>query len=200
MRTKNLFCALSLCLSLTACGSDDPEDASTGAKWQGASEHLSADGQVVDKAIEIDLSGADAADVEELFCERNYAGGVLEKVELKHVFSYEGQEAELELEFADFDYSKDPKNPISVGTASGAINATDINVHVKLETEDGVETEEDAVSGTFSLEELSGTADDDGIIPDGEGKFAGYLDVELASGSKLTISFTAKCGENDIGD
>src|SRR5262245_31253821 len=100
MRYANLFiCALPLILTLTACGSDDAEEASSGSKWEGSTEHLKADGDVVDKPIAIDLSGADAKNVEKLFCERNYTGGVLEKVELKHEFSYEGQGAELEIEF-----------------------------------------------------------------------------------------------------
>ncbi len=204
MRHEKLFgILLPICLTLVACGADDEKTdggAST-TEWGGASEHLTAQGSVGDKALDIELTGADAQDIEKFFCERNYEEGVLEHLELKYELEYEGQGAELELEFSSFDYSKDPENPISVGTANeDAPTASDIAIDLKLETEDGTETEDSAVSGTFELKQLSGAPDADGIIPDGEGTFAGYLDVELASGEKLTVSFTAKCGENDLGD
>lgn len=204
MRHAKLFgILLPFCFSLVACGADDDDknEGTAAGKWGGASEHLSAQGSVGDKAIDISLSGVDAQDIETFFCERNYQDGALEHLELKYSFEYEGQGAELELEFNSFDYSKQAENPISVGTASeDAPTASDIAIDLKLETEDGLETEDSAVSGTFELEQLSGTPGADGIIPDGEGTFAGYLDVELASGETLSVSFTAKCGENDLGD
>jgi hypothetical protein len=187
-------------LGLLACGSEDDDEGTSASKWEGTSEHISAEGTIGGEAVDISVDGQAAQDVEVLFCERNYADGAIEKIELKYVYTRGGQEAELELEFAAFDYSKDPENPISVGTADeSSLTSSDMLVAMKIETEDGAEIEDEAESGSFTLEELSGTPDDDGIIPDGEGKFGGHLDVEMKGGGSLQISFTARCGENDLG-
>jgi hypothetical protein len=202
MSRVGLVALLSTCVALSACGSEDDsgESAEVG-EWQGEVEHLKAEGAIGGRTLSLDVNGADAKNLEVLFCERNYVAGRIEKVELKHNFEFDGEPAELEVTFVAFDYSMKPAGSIAVGGASeDAPTADKINVELKIETlETMVELEDVAASGTFTLQSLTGTPGSDGLIPSGQGDFAGYLDAELESGDKLQISFTVRCGDNDVG-
>jgi hypothetical protein len=200
-------------------GGDDGQTGEGGAPatsaWEGTTLHLTSEGSIQGGAVELSVTGDDAADIEVLYCERNYIvpdledtsawaeDGYLEKVELKYnIPDFDGVPAELEIGFYYFDYSKAPKNPLSVGTAEeGTLGVEDVNVEIQLTLDDGNETEiaDVAKSGKFYLEEYTGELGEDGLtIPDESGTFGGYLEATLESGSVLELSFTANCGENDL--
>ena len=200
-------------------GGDDGETGEGGAPsssaWEGTTPHLTSEGSIQGGTVELSVTGDDAADIEILYCERNYIvpdledtsawaeEGYLEKVELKYnIPDFDGVPAELEIGFYSFDYSKAPKNPLSVGTADEeAVGVEDVNVEIQLSLDDGNETEivDVAKSGKFYLEEYTGEVGEDGLtIPDESGTFGGYLEVTLESGSTLKVSFTANCAENDL--
>jgi hypothetical protein len=78
---------------------------------------------------------------------------------------------------------------------------TDVELAFKIETSDETEYEGDATSGTFHFEQWEGAPGEDGVvIPDNEGSFGGFFTVTLDDGAEFSASFTANCGENDMGD
>jgi len=210
--------------SAVACSSGDADDGIGGAAgnqgdgsggntssgggsgaWQGATPHLELSGTVADHELVLEVSGDAAADLGTVYCERNYivpdvddpstwSEGYLQKVEFKLNFFYENALAELQMEL---------ENP-DLMTSEGATFAVpdDAEVNVGLATDvDGPneqEFEDVATGGAVTLELFSGEMGDDGVIPDGEGAFGAYVDVELASGGSIEGSFTVNCGENDL--
>lgn len=185
-----------LTMALAGC----EEGGSTeGLRWLGNTPHLEVDGSVGGPALALSVDGAEAADVEVFFCERNYVDGALDKIEVKYLFTHDGMPAELELSFADFDYAATPADPIAIGQADGdARTGAAMNVEFQIQTEDGTEIQDVATSGTFSLEAFTGTPGPDGLIPDGTGTFGGVLEVTLESGGSFASSFHVNCGENDV--
>ena len=179
------------------------------SEWVGETPHLNAAGDVGEKAVSLAPNATNSADLGTFYCERNYivptlepsAGweteGYLLKVEVKFNFFFEGELAEFQLELEKPDLLDSVGDVLSVGEGE------DAQVNIGLGVDDGgpnaAEYEDSAVSGTFTLSELSGTVGADGLtIPGGEGAFGGYVDVTLASGGSFRGSFTANCGDNDF--
>jgi hypothetical protein len=185
---------LALCLATAACsdesdttdddGNDDPGSVDA---YLGDTPHLRVIGTVTGLELDLDAPGAEASDVTVLFCERNYAAGALEKVEVKHNFTFAGQAAELELTF---------EGPGAVGSFT---IGTDVEVAEKVETADATEYENAATAGAVDIELFSGTPGGDGMIPDNEGGYGGWFDATLDDGGVLSGSFSALCGANDVG-
>lgn len=171
---------------------DTTDDTATGtvatvAVWAGETPHLTVAGAVAGDRVELSVSGADAADLGTLYCERNYASGVFEKYEAKYNFDYKGQAAELELTVE----GQEAVGSYTIGT--------DITFEVKIETADGTEYENAGTSGSLDIELVTGTPDGMGMIPDNEGAFGGYVSATLDDGNTFQASFTANCGANDNG-
>lgn len=199
-------------------GGEGGRNGTPAAGWEGSTPHLTAVGKVASGDVDFTVTGADAANLEVLYCERNYIvpdledtagwaeGGFLEKVELKYnIPEYDGVPAELEVGFLYYAYGEEPNNPLTVGAASsdGFTNsAVNIELSISAEDENGEEIytlEDVAASGKFYLEEYTGEVGEDGLtIANETGTFGGYLEATLESGATFKLSFTANCGENDL--
>ncbi len=172
-------------------------------------------GSIQGGAVELSVTGDDAADIEILYCERNY---IVPDLEDTSAWADEGTSRKWSssttspTSTASRPSSKSassisttrrrPRTRSSVGTADEeAFGVEDVNVEIQLSLDDGNETEivDAAKSGKFYLEEYTGEVGEDGLtIPDESGTFGGYLEATLESGSTLKISFTANCAENDL--
>lgn len=191
--------SFALCLSMLPLAACTADPDAPGAAWEGATEHVTLVGAVGGRELEVALTGAQAQDLEVVFCERNYVSGALEKIEIKHAFEFDGMPAELKIEFDAFDFTGEPSDTIAIRPAGDhALTTSDMSVQMAIELEDGTEIEDFGVTGTFELELFTGTAGEDGMIPSGEGSFGGYLDATLDGGGEVQLSFTARCGENDV--
>jgi len=175
-------------------------------EWQGETPHLEMVGSLAGQDVVATVEGDDAADVGVFYCERNYivpdtedpstwAAAYLEKVEIKFNFFYMDQLAEFNVEIVHEDL------PGSVGEMLPIDAATEATVQITVDPEgpNEVEFPDAGVAGNVTIGLLTGTPGTDGVvIPDGEGAFGAYLDLELESGGTLQGSFTANCGENDL--
>lgn len=179
----------------------------TGSDWLGSTPHLDAAGSVGEKNVDLSAAGVDAADLGTLYCERNYIvpalndtsdwanEGYLEKVEFKFNFFFEETLAEFQLELEGEGLFSKVGQTLVIGE--------DVEVALGLKKDvDGPneeEFEDEARSGSVALELLSGEVGEDGLtVPDGEGAYGAFVDVELESGGNFRGSFTMNCGPNDL--
>ncbi|HSC88565.1 MAG TPA: hypothetical protein VLC09_14885 [Polyangiaceae bacterium] len=182
-------------------------EANAPQSWLGQEPHLELVGHVDVEAVALSESGAEAADLGTLYCERNYivpdlvdktawpTDGYLEKVEFKFNFFHEGELAEFQLELVKEDLGDFVGQTLDVG------DDIEVAVGLKVNPDDPNEVsyEDEAASGTVELELLSGEVGADGLsVPDGTGALGAFVNVTLASGKKLVGSFTANCGDNDF--
>lgn len=189
-----------------AGGSADGSGGSEGADaWQGETPHLALSGMAFGKQLVLDEAGDDAADIGTVYCERNYivpdlddpstwVDGYLEKVELKLNFFFEEGLAEFQMELVHAELLT------SEGVTFDIPSEAEANFGLTTDVDGPSEEdfEDVGTSGTVTLELLSGQAGEDGLIPDEEGVYGAYVDVQLESGGHLQGSFSVNCGKNDL--
>lgn len=187
-------------------GAEDPTEGAPTA-WAGSEPHLDLRGEIAGKVVELNAMGSAAADLGTVYCERNYIvpslddtsawadEGFLEKVEFKFNFFFDEALAEFQMELVA------PNLADEVGTTLVIPDTAEANVAIAVD-EDGPNAanyEDVGSGGSVTLEALTGEVGDDGLtIPDEEGTFALFVDIELESGGALQGSLTVNCGENDL--
>jgi hypothetical protein len=189
----------------TPSGGAGSGGSSTGDAWQGETPHLALSGMAFGKQLVLDETGDDAADIGTVYCERNYivpdlddpgtwADGYLQKVELKLNFFFEEALAEFQMELVH------PELLTSEGVSFDIPGDAEANFGLTTDVDGPSEEdfEDVGTSGTVTLELLSGQAGDDGLIPDEQGVYGAWVDVQLESGGSLKGSFSVNCGENDL--
>lgn len=173
-------------------------------EWLGTTPHFDLRGTVDGAAFEQVLSAEQADNTSWAVCERNYIvpdlndesewadEAYLEKIEVKVSFlDQDGNPGEFQLEL----YRDELLD--SVGQTFDI--PSDAGVEAGLEVEDAdYEWEGEATSGTVYLGIASGEPGDNGLIPDEEGQFGLFVDVQFESGDSVRGSFTVNCGENDL--
>jgi hypothetical protein len=187
-------------------GSDDPTAAAPDT-WSGSEPHVDLHGNVRERQLDLVVEGADAADLGTAYCERNYKvpdledtidwadQGLLEKVEIKVNFFFDDALAEFQMELVT------PNLPDEIGTTFDVPGDAEVNIGITVDEEgpNAAEYEDAAIGGSATLHELDGEVGDDGLtIPDEEGTFGLFVDVELESGGAFKGSLTVNCGENDL--
>lgn len=173
--------------------------------WQGSTPHIELSGTLAGNELAVDVTGDDAADIGTAYCERNYivpdlddsstwVDGYLEKVELKLNFFYEDALAEFQMELVH------PELLTSEGVTFSVPGDAEANFGLTTDVDGPSEEEfEDAaVGGTVTLELFSGEPGEDGLVPNEEGVYGAYVDLELEAGGSFQGSFTVNCGQNDL--
>lgn len=198
---------------LSGCGDDDVDgeggdgDGDAPTAWVGDEPHLAVVGSVAGEAFDLSADGSDASDVGTLFCERNYIvpdleddsawanDGYLQKVEIKFNYTSGDAFAEFQMELEAEDLMALVGEDLTIGDEADA----QVGLTIDPDGPNEEEFEEVSASGTVTLELLSGEVGADGLtVPDGEGAFGAYVDIELADGGSIQGSFTANCGDNDL--
>lgn len=178
-------------------------------KWAGDTDHLDVVASFDGKTVDLEQSGASVT----AECERGYKvpdetkpetfkDGKLEEYQVKVNFLVDGVETSFQLEFEEHVWTAaDVGKTLTVAPKKdedGYFSPTTVAVSAEYANEKE-EIELLSESGSYLHGLVSGTPGADGVvIPDGEGKLGGFVDIKLPNGGFIKASFTVAC-KNDIG-
>ncbi len=215
-----VFSFLTVAFLGVACAEEDEDTAIN--SWQGTEPHLIIKGTLNGEDLDINITGAEAADLANFHCERNYHvpvdedtgeeiwdQGTFDELKLRVAGAdVNGELRDIEIEFKEYDFF----SGASAGTAVTIVPRDDSVVPAANEMwlewewyaagdlDDGEQYyEEAAQSGSVTIEELTGELADNGlVIPDNTGTFGLYAEATWSPTESLVISATANCGVNDF--
>jgi hypothetical protein len=208
--------------SLAGCGGTSGDSAPT--EWQGATPHLNVVGFIDGENINIQLTGADAANTAKLWCEREYqvptdtAGNPIynmghnSEVRIRLPATTTGMPARgLAIELKMHDYQDD-----AAGTTTPVIVRDDNNPPCTADgcaqpkvmwlgwtwhdlATDAVIYKMAAQSGSYKSGEFTGAKDSTGLfIMENSGNVGGFATGQWSTTEKISVSFDAKCTANNV--
>ena len=184
---------LLVCLALLpACGGGDDDG------WQGETPHVDIHGTLGDTDIALDLDEDAAANLERVFCKREYVAEVFPEIEATVRVVEDGIEKEFEIGFtaADFGAIDAPATREVVPAVEDVAPAAG-QVYLEMEW-----TWEDPAAGFVNWEgaATSGTVSLERFAPDratADSALGLYFDATWAEGS-VAGSLTIHCGPDEI--
>jgi hypothetical protein len=205
---------------LAACGGSG-SDAPT--KWEGSTPHLNVVGTIMGEQLNIDITGALAADTNNLWCEREYqvptdasgnpiyAMGHNSEVRIKAPVTISGQARIFDIELKEHDFQADPPSTIVTVVprddsnppcaATGCTQPTHMWLQLVWDkASDGSQIyKQAALNGQYTSGEFTGMPDATGLLyQQNNGKVGGFATGQWSPTESLTISFDANCTTNDI--
>ncbi len=194
-----------------ACGGDD---AQAGIEWKGADPHVVLKGTVNAEDLNIDLTEPGKVEVAEVVCEREYAVPVINGADDLSMATLEGFEISATIQVGDevrmFELDIEGPNlmklvgkkieivpdgsDVADGQAVVEIKWTRVSDEAEL-----LDTDTD--TGSITIQEISGAPGEGGVvIADDDGAIGVTGELRFSATEVLNISFTAKCGANDISE
>ena len=222
MRGRWNSLALLVCAAvIVSCGDDSSSSAPT--KWLGPTPHLRIVGTINGEKLDINITGAQAANTTALWCEReyqvptatngqpDYSMGHNSEVRFKAPVTINGQARILDLEIKMHNFQadasgtvvtvvpRDDNNPPCAAT--GCTQPTHMWLQwVWINPTDGTNLYKMAAqTGQLTTGEFTGSPDATGLlITENTGSVGGFATGQWSATESLTVSFDVKCTTDDI--
>lgn len=192
-----------------ACSSKEPSPELDA--WKGPSPHLRVLGRFNGEELDVDLAGPETSAA--ISCSREYTEDEADKkAKKKHLWeirvrgklTIEGEERGFELELKRQRFAElPPGTKLTIVPRNDHAPPSRGQIWLEWDWMDGAGTtlvERAAREGEFTLQELTGTPGEDGVVPSATGNVGGLLKARWSETESLSISFSVACGDNQMDD
>jgi hypothetical protein len=198
-------------VALSACSK--AEDQADLAEWKGPSPHLHLTGTYQAEELNLQLPENEAGDIAKLACRREYQAPIVNgkfdmtkaklfEVKLNGNVTVKGQARKLEIEFKRMSFTDGVGKSFAVIPRDDTASPGPQQMWFEWEWHDAATDdtldERAAHEGSFFMGEMTGEVDANGVIPDNVGTFGGFVTAKWSETETVKLSFTAKCGENEV--